>query len=95
MQKNKFTSHKEYLFGLLFSENVKKIDDDQKSVQEETTHKPSKVYYLRFIPCDNWKTLFFMKVIKFYRTFFNYYVLAFFEKVIWKKYAFYFLSPQF
>ena len=47
--KTKMTSHRSYLFGLLFSINSKKTHPDQSvsqifySVSKETTHKPSKV----------------------------------------------------
>ena len=47
--KNRFTSHKKYLFGLIFSENPKKSHTNQiyykffYSAWREATHKPSKV----------------------------------------------------
>ena len=34
MQKNKFTSHKQYLFGLLFSGNPKKAHIDQRTIEK-------------------------------------------------------------
>ena len=49
MQEIKFTFHKQYLFGRLFSRNAKKTHADKSplqifhSVSKETTHKPSKV----------------------------------------------------
>ena len=49
MWKAKISSHKLYLFGILFSRNGKKTDTDQSilqtfySVWEETSHKPLKV----------------------------------------------------
>ena len=48
MWKTKFTSLKQFLFGLLFSINTKETDTDQKilqlfnSVKKEISHKPSK-----------------------------------------------------
>ena len=48
MNEIKFTSHKQYLFGRLFSGNAKKTHTDQSalqvsSVSKETIYKPSKV----------------------------------------------------
>ena len=48
MKKTNFTSHKSYLFGLLFSRNTKKAHADQNILQcfysllKERTHKRSK-----------------------------------------------------
>ena len=48
-QEIKFPSHKQYLFGRLFSRNAKKTHTDQITLQvfilvsKETTHKPSRV----------------------------------------------------
>ena len=53
IKRNKFISHKQYLFGLLFSESPKKTHTDQSipqvfySVWKETIHQPSKVQQLR------------------------------------------------
>ena len=48
MQEIKFTSHKQYLFGGLFSIKAKKTRTDQSTLQVffdclVTTHKPSKI----------------------------------------------------
>ena len=46
MQEIKFNSHKQYLYGPLFSRDAKKTNTDQHtlhSASKETTHKLSKV----------------------------------------------------
>ena len=66
----KFSSHKQYLFGLLFRRNVKKTLADQSVSQTFLLYLkktfPKCVYHwynllrwMFFIPCNNWKTLFF------------------------------------
>ena len=70
----KFTSHKHYLCGRLFSRNAKKTQTDQVHTLKVfySVQIFSSVYIIDitcfeecfFIPCDNWKTLFFMKVCR-------------------------------
>ena len=38
-----------------------------------------------FIPCDNWKTLFFIKVFHYSKGFSNYHIVAFFETTVFKE----------
>ena len=54
MEKTKRISHKQYLFGIIFSKNVKRTHVDQSilhflnSLSKETTHKP-----LNVVPATN------------------------------------------
>ena len=102
MWKTKFSSHKQYLFGLPFSINAKKFHADQSTRQMfllclkrkvSQTFKISSckkvflkcVYHwhnllrrMFFIPCDNWKTLFFMQIFCYPEVWYNCRVAAFF-----------------
>ena len=87
MKKTKFTSYKEYLYGVLFSRTVKKTHTDQsilatffvlllkRSDSQTFKYSSSKNPFLQcvcycynllrlmfFILCDNWKTLFSIKL---------------------------------
>ena len=114
IHKNRFTSHKKYLFGIIFSENPKKSHTNQiyykffYSAWREATHKPSKVATAKkfsllclsllqltsinvFIPCDNWKTLFFIKVYRYRQVSSTVMFLRSLKQMIWKKSVFFFI----
>ena len=51
--------------------------------------------WIFFILCDNWKTLFFMKVCRYFEIFLSTMLLLSLKPVFWKKSVFYALPPQY
>ena len=117
--KTKFSSHKRYLFGLLFSRNARKTHTDQSilltfllclkrnvspTLKRSSCEKvfPNCVYHgynlIRwrfFIPCDNWKALFFIQIYRYAEVWCNHHVAALVETSISKKVRIlYSLFPQ-
>ena len=63
-------------------------------------HFPQRVFYwyillrwIFFIQCNNWKTLFFIKVYRYSKVFLMAMLLLSLKQVSWNKYIFYRLSP--
>ena len=108
MQEIKFTSHKQYLLGLLFSTKVKEDSYRPKytsgflicpNLNDSQTFKSSScenfflqcvcyrcnlLRWMFFVPCDNWKTLFFLKVCR-YCEIFSTAILSFSLKQVFLK----------
>ena len=105
----KFTSLKQYFFGLFSSRNAKKTYRDEGRLeafllylenidvsqffQRRVAKKSFRSLYLWynllrwmfFIPCDNWKTLFFIEICHYPEVWCNCYVAAFFESSLLKE----------
>ena len=50
--------------------------------------------WMFFNPCDNWKTILFIKVYRYSEVFLTAMLLLSLKSVFWKKFIFYVLSPQ-
>ena len=114
MQKTKFTSHKQYLYCLLFSRNVKMnmrttvyyillVLSLKRNNSQTFKCSSSNKLFLQcicywynlfldecFLFCDNWKTLFSVKVYRYFDGFSNRHVARFFERG-----PYFPLSPQY
>ena len=81
-------SHKQYLFGFLFSMETKKTRTDLSGLIFFSTMFVIRCNLLRwmfFIPCDKWKTLFFPKSLWLPQDFVNRHFSVFFETSVLKQ----------
>ena len=97
--KTKFSSHKHYLFGLLFFRNAKKTCTDQSILLFYSDffiyHGYNLLRLMFFIPRDNWKIIFLIQSYRYPEVWCNCHVAALFETSILKKVSILYLSfPQ-
>ena len=104
-KKNKFVSHKQYIFSLITSRNARKTQTDQSipdvsllCLKRNDTHKwqREKLFSpLRlFVLCDIWKTLLFIIVYSYSEIVLTTMLLLSLKPLFWRKSVFYALSPQ-